>query len=183
MDNYTSPTRNGLKKSMGVFVMALLVFGAVAVIMTYSHKAFAQAVLITTSANQFFGNGMVQVIINDPAKNSDSAIQETTSVTVNVKDDTGATKKSDSIDAREIGTNSGQFEFFITGSSTINPAQPRSEAVVANAAVFRANNPTPTGDANDKLEDTTAPLANNWKFEVQYAGAIKTINFKTTTAA
>lgn len=186
MDNKTSPT-NGFKKSMGVLFAALLVFGAVAGVLAYLPKANAQAVLITTSSNTFFGNGFVQVIINDPAKNSQSTAQETTAVTVRVKDDTGATRTtSTTLAAREIGENSGQFEFFITTSNN-DPAAARSiladtTPTAADVAVFRANNPAPTGNTHDDVKDSGAKPANNWKFEIEYAGQIKVVNFASTSA-
>ncbi len=186
MDISTRPlsSGSGKKKSMGIALTALLIFGSVVGVMAYSQKAYAQAVLITTSADTFYGNSFVQVIINDAAKNSDSGTQETTSVTVRVKDDTGAVKGTGSINVREIGTNSGQFEFFITSAAagTSNPASPRSEANAANAAVFRANNPLPATDVNDIAIDTTTPVAADWKFEIEYAGQVKTVNFATTSA-
>ena len=194
--NVSSPRRE-LKKYGGIALTALLVFSIAAVAMAgSSSRALAQAVpTISTSTNTFFGNNIVQVIVTDSAKNSVSTSQESTSVTVRVRDNTGAIKGTDSISAFELGTNSGQFEFFIA-TGTQDPATPRSLVATgttavsggpidtaAKAPVFRFNAAAPTAGTNDKSIATTSTPADGWKVEIEYSGAasVKTLSFEPSS--
>lgn len=203
MDTNKSPLAkvNGWKKSSGIALAALLVFGAVAGVMAFSPRnALAQTTpTITTSTNKFFGNAFAQVIISDNDKNSDSNLQESVAATVTVKDETGAQKDSQQVTAYETGKNSGQFEFFVTtrpgDSATPNPFAPRSSLDTGSGvtvdsrdkvSIVRFGNAPArdTGAANADLimnTGTTNPK-DGWKVEVEYIGAasIKTINYAST---
>lgn len=186
MNSTGTVPRGTANKYLGIAMSALLIFGAVAAVFAYyPQNALAQTTpTITTSTNTFFGNNIVQVIVTDNTKNSASGTPETTAVTVTVKDNTGATKGTATVSAREIGTNSGQFEFFVT-RGTHDPSAPRSESTAANAAVVRFDATAPTTNANDPTAiATTSTPGDGWKVEIEYPStAIKTVNYQPTSAA
>lgn len=177
---------SNFRKSSGIAFAALLVFGAVAGVLAYSPgNALAQTVTIQTSADRFYGNSLLQVIVNDSAKNSASITQETTAVSVSVKSDTGATVAGPvTVNAREIGANSGQFEFFISTVNGQQPGTPRSETTPANTAIVRANASPASDGTNDVLLDTgTVNAGNNWRFVIEYVGSpVKEVLFATSSA-
>jgi hypothetical protein len=78
-------------------------------------RATAQAVTISTSADShdgnFFGNGAVQVVINDPDADDDDT-QETISVEIDA-DPSDGSDVSESFDILETSDSSGRFEFFL----------------------------------------------------------------------
>lgn len=169
-------------------MLALLVFGAVAAVMVnFPGNALAQAVTIQTSADRFFGNSMLQVIVNDSAKNSVSGTQETTAVSVSIKSDTGATVAGPvTVNAREIGANSGQFEFFV---STVNGQQPAAARSIlagstptpADTATVRVNGAPVADSANDAT--MTVLMAKNYKVVIEYVGSpVKEVLFAPTGA-
>jgi hypothetical protein len=86
-------------------------------------KAIAQGVTITTSADShgrsFFGEGVLQVVINDPDADDDD-VQEDITVDIDADPDDG-TATSGSFTIFETSDSSGRFEFFLVhADSTFN---------------------------------------------------------------
>jgi hypothetical protein len=112
-------------KVLATFVVAILVASAFSVVgMTAFplHKAVAQATTITTSADShgrsFFGEGVLQVVINADADDDD--VQEDITVDIDADPDDG-TATSGSFTIFETSDSSGRFEFFLVhADSTFN---------------------------------------------------------------
>jgi|GEM_PF-1095261 len=105
-------------KVLATFVVAILVasaFTAVGIVSFPLQKATAQGVTITTSAdshdNSFFGEGALQVVVNDPDADDDD-LQETVTVDIDADPDDG-TATSSSFTVAETSESSGRFEFFL----------------------------------------------------------------------
>jgi hypothetical protein len=79
------------------------------------HVAYSQEVSITTSADNqdgtFFGEGVLQIIINDPDSDDDSTVEEIT-VDIDADPDSGS-QGSFSVIVPETSDSSGRFEFFL----------------------------------------------------------------------
>jgi hypothetical protein len=79
------------------------------------HLAYGQEVSITTSADNqdgtFFGEGVLQIIINDPDSDDDSTVEEIT-VDIDADPDSGS-QGSFSVIVPETSDSSGRFEFFL----------------------------------------------------------------------
>ena len=105
-------------KVLATFVVAVLVASAFSVVGMTSfplQKATAQGVTITTSADShgrsFFGEGALQVVVNDPNADDDD-LQETITVDIDADPDDG-TATSGSFTIAETSESSGRFEFFL----------------------------------------------------------------------
>ena len=105
-------------KVLATFVVAVLVASAFSVMgMTAIplQRAAAQAVSITTSADShgdaFFGEGILQVVVNDPDADDDD-VQEDITVEIDADPETGA-GVSGSFTVFETSESSGRFEFFL----------------------------------------------------------------------
>jgi len=82
---------------------------------------YGQEVSITTSADErdgtFFGEGVLQVVINDPDSDDDSTIEEFT-VDIDADPDSGS-QGSFSLVIPETSDSSGRFEFYLVHSDAI----------------------------------------------------------------
>lgn len=82
------------------------------------HVANAQEVSITTSANNhdntFFGEGVLQIVINDPGADDDGTVEEFT-VDIDADPDLGS-QASTSVIVPETSDSSGRFEFYLVHS-------------------------------------------------------------------
>ena len=80
--------------------------------------AYGQEVSITTSAsdydNTFFGEGVLQIVINDPDADDDGTVEEFT-VDIDADPDSGS-QSSTSVIVPETSDSSGRFEFYLVHS-------------------------------------------------------------------
>jgi Ca2+-binding RTX toxin-like protein len=104
-----------LKRILGLFV-GLLLLASISTIMPLPlQTAAAQGITVTTSADShggtFFGEGVLQVVINDPDADDDD-LQEDITVEIDAEPDTG-NSTSGSFTIPETSESSGRFEFFL----------------------------------------------------------------------
>src|SRR5438874_3285484 len=100
------PRGNGLKKTSGIAIAALLVFGVVVGAVSFSLKGAYATSSITPSSTKFFGASLERVLIADNSKTSNA---DTISVHVDV-----AGHVTGAVDiALCKSVNSGIFELFL----------------------------------------------------------------------
>src|SRR5687768_14809488 len=142
-------------KVLATFVVAILVASAFSVVGMTSfslQKAVAQATTITTSADShgrsFFGEGVIQVVINADADDDD--VQEDITVDIDADPDDG-TATSGSFTIFETSESSGRFEFFLAHVDTsVNVTD--LDAINTNGADdFPVSGSAATGDAEAAL--------------------------------
>jgi Ca2+-binding RTX toxin-like protein len=113
------------KRRLGI-LFGLVLLASISTIMPLPlQSAVAQGVTITTSADShgaaFFGEGVVQVIVNEPDADDDD-LQESITVDIEADPDDGAAT-SGSFTIFETSESSGRFEFFLihVDSSIVAP--------------------------------------------------------------
>jgi hypothetical protein len=197
--NYSPlPSRNGLKKSSGAVIAALLLFGAVAGVMAFSPKSAFAATSIDASSDKFFGAGFIRVLITDTSKNQAT---DTISVQIDAKHGT-QTVGTTPVTVANLGS-SGTFELFITTSNA--PLVPAG-ATNSHPVVVRVNpnsgningehtdlttgfvtstsaSPTmPTGFVTKEWGiQTSQALQDGDSIVINYGGVTKTVNFAKST--
>jgi hypothetical protein len=181
-------------KVLATFVVAILAASAFSVVGMTSfplQKATAQGVTITTSAdshgNAFFGEGAVQVVVNDPDADDDD-LQETVTVDIDADPDDG-TATSSSFTVAETSESSGRFEFFLvhvdsalldtdfdainTNGADEHPVSGSPAAGTAQASVIRFG---PAGD----LALATSDLFEDVSFDITVGDEEITTNYEET---
>ena len=145
--------------------------------------AYAQEVSITTSATDhndtFFGEGVLQIVINDPDADDDATVEEFT-VDIDADPDSGS-QGSTSVVVPETSDGSGRFEFYLVHSDAtavgpqdidpINSAGVEGDgSCVSDCAPFVTFGAS--GDLQvdaDLYEEVTFDLtANNFEFTLKY---------------
>ena len=186
------PRGNGLKKTSGIAIAALLVFGVVVGAVSFSLTHAYAASSITTSTNKFFGPDLLRVLITD---NTKTLLADTITPHVDVKRGSTVLGSADP-SITNIGT-SGTFEFYMTtANGTLAPAAP-SQTAGGGAIVVRANpNPSATGASagtsstgaatagitNVRLP-TSSAMRDGDSVVIQYNGQTVTVQFATTAAS
>ena len=170
------PRGNGLKKTSGIAIAALLVFGVVVGAVSFSLKGAYATSSITPSSTKFFGASLERVLITETSKTSNG---DTISVHVDAQ---GHVAGSTDITLCNTG-NSGTFELFLTTSnSPLKPIAPTfSGAGCADNTdpfIVRAN-PTATavGNVNEKKITLSSPMQDGDSFKVTYGGQTVTIEY------
>src|SRR5437870_3767127 len=171
------PRGNGLKKTSGIAIAALLVFGVVVGAVSFSLKGAYATSSITPSSTKFFGASLERVLITDNSKTSNA---DTISVHVDVA---GHVTGAVDISLCNIG-NSGTFELFLTTSNTpLVPSAPTytgsGGCALPNPVIVRAN-PTATGAANadEKKIPLSSAMQDGDSFKVSYGGQTVTIQYE-----
>jgi hypothetical protein len=177
-------------KVLATFVVAILVASAFSVVGMTSfplQKAIAQGVTITTSADShggaFFGEGAVQVVINDPDADDDDT-QETIQVEIDADPDAG-TGASASFSIFETSDSSGRFEFFLVHDASglvaadfdaINTnGAAEHDAVVDEASIIRF------GAIGEELSFTSA-LFDDVSFDIDVDDESVTVDYEESAS-
>src|SRR3989454_6061902 len=183
------PRGDGLKKTSGIAIAALLVFGVVVGAVSFSLTHAYATSSITTSTNKFFGPDLLRVLITD---NTKTLLADTITPHVDVKRGSTVLGSADP-SITNIGT-SGTFEFYITtANGTLAPAAPSQ----TTAIVVRANpNPSAagasagtssTGAATAGISNVRLPTSSAMRdgdsVIIQYNGQTVTVQFATTAAS
>jgi hypothetical protein len=177
MNNSGNPLpHNGLKRSTGIVIAALLVFGAVAGVMTFSVKNAYAATSITTSSDKFYGPNLLRAVITDTAKNTAG---DTIIAHVDVKRGSSILGSKD-YTLTNIGS-SGTFEFFVTTSNTLSPAAPTFTGT-GGAFVLRVNTLPATVNSNDQTITTASNLQDGDSVVITYGGQTQTVQFAKSNA-
>src|SRR3989442_9980382 len=186
------PRGDGLKKTSGIAIAALLVFGVVVGAVSFSLTHAYATSSITTSTNKFFGPDLLRVLITD---NTKTLLADTITPHVDVKRGSTVLGSADP-SITNIGT-SGTFEFYITtANGTLAPAAP-SQTAGGGAIVVRANpNPSAagasagtssTGAATAGITNVRLPTSSAMRdgdsVVIQYNGQTVTVQFATTAAS
>jgi hypothetical protein len=170
------------QKVLATFVVAVLAASLLSVIGLNAvplQKASAQAVTIETSADElggtFFG-GMVQVIVEDPAADDDSA--DTLTIEVDLSSTDGDTSQTITIPDTNAG--SQRFEFFIVhqNSTDTAPADPETTAGLTDDQILLFG---PTAGA-DELQVAGLLLYDDATFDVRKGNVEVTIDYEEAGA-
>jgi Ca2+-binding RTX toxin-like protein len=113
LKNLLSVSDISSRRVLGIFV-GLVLLASISTIMPLQ-SAVAQGPTITTSADShggtFFGDGVLQVVINDPDADDDD-VQEDITVEIDAESNTGSSS-SGAFVIFETSKDSGRFEFFL----------------------------------------------------------------------
>ena len=171
-----------LLRSLSGFIVISAIIAAASLL----PPIYAQEVSITTSAEDvggvFFGEGVIQIVVDDPRADSGSAIEDIT-VTIDASPDSGS-DGTVSIVVPETGQSSGSFEFFLVHESAgaVGPAdlEPINNAgvegdgsCISGCAPFVTFGPTADLQVDaDLYEDVT--------FDITAGDATKRVEYEET---
>jgi hypothetical protein len=175
---------NGYKQPASIAVMALLIFGVVAVVMASSPRSAFAAVDISSSSTRFYGPALERVLITDTSKDTST---DTINPHIDVKRGSSILGSADP----SIGIigSSGAFEFFLTtadrGFTPLHPTQTDGFPFVIRISSTPSVNSTTSGSPAAVHEfgidiGAQAPLKDGDTIVITYGGQTKTIQFAKT---
>jgi hypothetical protein len=172
------------QRVLATFVVAVLAASVLSVVGLAApyQQASAQSITITTSAIEngretFFGQGMLQVIVEDPTADDD----DDDSIDVEVDVDSDAGSASQTITVNNTNAGSQRFEFFLvhTDATDTTPADPEADTPLDDDQVLEFGN----GAGSDELPVSGLALFEDATFDITVGNVEITVDYEEDTAS